>query len=390
MAICAATVMQLELRHLAALVAVADAGTISRAADDLGYTQSAVSQQIAALEKAVGGPVFERPGGPRPLRLTPAGDALLAHARTVLGQLRVAEADVRAVLAGDGGSLRVGSVQSAGTRIIPDVVRRFAAERPGVEILLRESTDPDELLARLLDGDLDVTFCELPIGVGPVETRVVLTDPIVLLVPAGSPEAAMEAVPVEHAVGLPLIGYRNPGCRALTRRPFDAIDGVDAADGGPRVRLPVRRQHDPAGLRRRGARLRARAVARRRHRRPRHHRRPPRARGRAAPARPGVAGGAPGAGVARPLRRDRRRGVRRHLGGLARTRCTDDVDGRRGRRRRPAPAVGDRGSTGPPPRSRPLVAAPARSSPCPTVPGCASAPRPSTAIPAVAPTPPTS
>ena len=60
----------LELRHLVALVAVADAGTISRAADELGYTQSAVSQQIAALEKAVGTSVFDRPGGPRPFRLT--------------------------------------------------------------------------------------------------------------------------------------------------------------------------------------------------------------------------------------------------------------------------------------------------------------------------------
>jgi DNA-binding transcriptional LysR family regulator len=218
--------MQLEVRHLTALVAVADHGSISKAAEELGYTQSAVSQQVAALEKAVGGPVFDRPGGPRPLTLTAAGDALLAHARTVLAQLRAAEADLEAVLAGEGGRLRVGTVQSAGTRILPDVLRRFHAERPGVEIQLREASDPDDLLALLVDGELEVTFCELPVPPGPFETTLVLTDPIVLLTPADSPEAAMASVPIEHAAGLPMIGYRNTSCRTITGR---ALDGASTA-----------------------------------------------------------------------------------------------------------------------------------------------------------------
>ena len=74
----------LELRHLAALVAVADEGSFARAATALGFTQSAVSQQIAALEKVVGLPVFDRPKGPRPAELTPAGRLLLTHARRTL------------------------------------------------------------------------------------------------------------------------------------------------------------------------------------------------------------------------------------------------------------------------------------------------------------------
>ena len=68
---------ELELRHLVALDAVATEGTFARAAERLGYTQSAVSQQIAALERAVGEKVFDRPGGPRAVELTPFGAELL-------------------------------------------------------------------------------------------------------------------------------------------------------------------------------------------------------------------------------------------------------------------------------------------------------------------------
>ena len=120
----------LELRHLVALVAVADAGTISRAAEELGYTQSAVSQQIAALEKAVGAPVFDRPGGPRPLRLTEPGEALLAHARAVLAPAARRRGRRPGGARRRAGRLRVGTVQSAGTRILP--VGRCAASTPSV------------------------------------------------------------------------------------------------------------------------------------------------------------------------------------------------------------------------------------------------------------------
>jgi DNA-binding transcriptional LysR family regulator len=72
-----------ELRHLAALEAVASEGTFGRAAERLGYTQSAVSQQIAALERIVGGKLLDRPGGPRAVSLTDAGRLLLRHAEAI-------------------------------------------------------------------------------------------------------------------------------------------------------------------------------------------------------------------------------------------------------------------------------------------------------------------
>lgn len=208
----------LELRHLVALQAVAEHGTISRAADELGYTQSAVSQQIAGLERVVGAPVFERPGGPRPLLLTPVGGALLEHARTILGQLRQAEADVGAIVAGEQGSLRVGTVQSVGNRVLPDVLRGFALDRPGVQVHLRESHDPAELLALVEAGDLDATFCEQELAADRWHYQEVLVDPFVLAVPAASPEAMRDCMTPEEVAELPLIGYRSNLCTS-----YDAV-----------------------------------------------------------------------------------------------------------------------------------------------------------------------
>lgn len=76
--------MDFELRHLATLIAVDEEGSFGRAAAHLGYTQSSVSQQIAALERAVGGAVFDRTGGPKPVQLTPLGQVVLAHGRSLL------------------------------------------------------------------------------------------------------------------------------------------------------------------------------------------------------------------------------------------------------------------------------------------------------------------
>lgn len=215
--------MQLELRHLQALVAVVDAGTFGRAANALGYTQSAVSQQIAALEKAVGSPVFDRPGGPRPVRLTPAGQVLLSHARTVLGTLRTAEAELAAVVSGERGRLRVGTIQSVGTRVIPGILTRFAADRPGVEIVLREAHDPADLLTMVEAQDLDLTFVSGPdpaLVEGPFTIRPVLEDPFVLLAPAGGSWAGRSSVTLEEVATHPLIGNRNPTCSLQQQATF--------------------------------------------------------------------------------------------------------------------------------------------------------------------------
>src|SRR5437763_8454374 len=96
-----------ELRHLIALEAVAREGSFGRAATSLGYTQSAISQQIATLERSVGERLLERPGGPRAVTLTEAGAPLLRHAEAIVARLEAARADMASLRAGETGTLRV-------------------------------------------------------------------------------------------------------------------------------------------------------------------------------------------------------------------------------------------------------------------------------------------
>src|ERR1700755_2042729 len=105
-----------ELRHFAALQPLASESSFGRAAVKLGYTQSAVSQQIATLERIVGEKLVERPGGPRPGTLTEAGQLLLRHARVIVSRLQAAQSDLAALSAGEAGSLRVGIFQSVGAK----------------------------------------------------------------------------------------------------------------------------------------------------------------------------------------------------------------------------------------------------------------------------------
>src|SRR5262245_65622210 len=148
----------LELRHLVALKAVADEGAFGRAAQSLGYTQSAVSQQIAALERIVGARLIDRPGGPRPVTLTEAGRLLLSHAEGVTARLQAAQADLAALGAGDAGPLRIGTYQSVGAKILPTLLRTFCAEWPKVDITLLERTDDRDRLTLGQPGHRDLSL----------------------------------------------------------------------------------------------------------------------------------------------------------------------------------------------------------------------------------------
>jgi DNA-binding transcriptional LysR family regulator len=204
------------MRHLLALVAVVETGTFSRAAEQLGYTQSAVSQQVGTLERIVGTPLFERPGGPRPVRLTTAGEMLLTHARAVLARVSSAAADLRALASGEQGELRVGTLPSVGTKVLPRLLGTFRAEWPGIQIVLRESRDCAELIHAVETGDIDVTFLDIgPYETGPLEVHLLLDDPMMFLAPAGAPEARQRAVSITDIAHLPMIGTRNVACRQI-------------------------------------------------------------------------------------------------------------------------------------------------------------------------------
>lgn len=149
-----------ELRHLAALDAVATHGTFAAAAGALGYTQSSLSQQIATLERSVGGPLFDRPGGPRPARITPLGRLVLAEGRALLARDAAAREAVERFKAGEG-RVDVGTFQTVTNVLLPGVVSRLRAEQPRCDIRLFEDETDDPRV----EG-LDLLFFD---GPGPDE-----------------------------------------------------------------------------------------------------------------------------------------------------------------------------------------------------------------------------
>ena len=202
----------LDMRLIVTFDAVALEGTFGRAAERLGYTQSAVSQQIASLERVIGAKVFDRPGGPRPVELTPLGARLLEHGRSLLEQLdRVAD-DLDRFEAGDAGRLRVGTFQSISNTVLPQLIGAMRRELPNLEIVAFESDYDDVLHDRLESGDLDLSFV-----VGDVDsafdTRHLLNDPFRLLARPGQfpPGPVSAGVAGEE----PLIGQHENSCQLL-------------------------------------------------------------------------------------------------------------------------------------------------------------------------------
>ena len=206
--------MGVELRHFLALEAVAREGSFGKAARSLGYTQSAVSQQIAALERIVDQRLVERPGGPKPVSLTEAGRLLLKHADAIAARVAAAQADLAAFEDGAAGTLNVGVFQSVGQRILPELMSRYLREWPQLKVSLMESPNDEELLTQVERGELDVTFSDLPLPEGPFESLELMRDPYVLVVAADSPLAGRDTTPtVRELADLDLIGHKH--CRTI-------------------------------------------------------------------------------------------------------------------------------------------------------------------------------
>ncbi|MGH8866706.1 MAG: LysR family transcriptional regulator [Actinomycetes bacterium] len=187
-----------ELRHLTTMAAIVEEGTFGRAATRLGYTQSTVSQQIAALEKAVGGPVFDRPGGPKPVRLTPLGAVVLGEGRDLLAKADALAEAVDRFKAGDG-RIDIGTLQSVSNVILPTVVGRLREEHPGCEIRLSEEEPEDPQIA-----ELDLLFYDGRVD-GDVEHLKLLDDPYLLVVrPGDLPDGPVR---LEQLDGEPMVAW---------------------------------------------------------------------------------------------------------------------------------------------------------------------------------------
>jgi DNA-binding transcriptional LysR family regulator len=126
----------LDVKQLKVLREVAEQGSFSAAAEALSYTQPAVSQQIAALEKRAGATLVDRTS--RGVRLTDAGRALVEHADVVLARLSAAEAELEAIAGVRSGRLRLSSFPTAGASLLPPAIALFNARHPEVELSFAE------------------------------------------------------------------------------------------------------------------------------------------------------------------------------------------------------------------------------------------------------------
>jgi DNA-binding transcriptional LysR family regulator len=176
-----------QFRYLAALRAVKQEGSFRGAAERLGYVQSAISQHITRLEELVGRRLVERARGTTPVALTEAGELLAEHAEGILGRLRAARADLRALT--HDGSVRVGVCHGFGTTILPVALERLNGSTAEMSVMVSEGATDAAHFEPIEAGELDLAFAELPLRPGPFDHVALMSDPRCLVVPADHPLA---------------------------------------------------------------------------------------------------------------------------------------------------------------------------------------------------------
>jgi DNA-binding transcriptional LysR family regulator len=181
----------LDVKQLRVLKAVAEHGSFSAAADALSYTQPAISQQIAALEKSAGATLVDRTS--RGIHLTDAGRALVDHAGVVIARLAAAEAELEAIAGVRGGRVRLASFPTAGASLLPPAVARFTERHPEVELSFVEQ-EPEDAVQMLRAAELEVAVVfefhdlsqlEWDRLYGGVELHHLVDDPMYLALPRG-------------------------------------------------------------------------------------------------------------------------------------------------------------------------------------------------------------
>jgi molybdate transport repressor ModE-like protein len=197
-----------EFRHLAALESIATEGSFSAAAAKTGYSQSAISGQIATLERLIGVRLVKRIRGSRKVTLTLEGGRLLEHARAINARLNAARADIEQLEQNGAGGVRIGTFQSVSQTLLPDVVRGLTAD--GTPLTLREDTDVEHHVDMLRSGELDAAFVLLPLDDESVETIELLRDPWVLVVRTDHPLVwKQRPASADDISNLPLIAFEQ-------------------------------------------------------------------------------------------------------------------------------------------------------------------------------------
>ncbi|MDX6657312.1 MAG: hypothetical protein QOH62_2105 [Solirubrobacteraceae bacterium] len=222
----------LDLRRLRLLRELKERGTIAAVADALHFTPSAVSQQLAMLERETGVRLLERAG--RGVRLTDPALVLIGHADALLERAALAEADLAAATDTVTGRARIAGFQSVALRIALPAMEELARNAPRLRCELVEA-EPEQALPALALGDVDLVLGDewqhqpwrLPIG---VQRHELLRDPVHLVLPARHPIARRhrDAVPLGELAGEAwTTGHAGMGWEEMTQRTCRALGGFD-------------------------------------------------------------------------------------------------------------------------------------------------------------------
>jgi DNA-binding transcriptional LysR family regulator len=207
----------MELRHLRYFLAVAEELNFSRAALRLHIAQPPLSQQIRQLEEELGLQLFER--GSRPLRLTEAGRFFKTEAVEVLAKLDQAVLGTRRIARGDVGWLGIGYVGSAMALLLPQALRRFHTEHPGVEVLLFEMLNTDQAEA-LNDRRIHVGFIRPSLNHEELIEETLYDEPMVIAMPVDHPMATRETVAIAELAEEPIVLYGGRTARNVIGSDF--------------------------------------------------------------------------------------------------------------------------------------------------------------------------
>ena len=223
--------MALALRQLAYFVAVAEHGNLTRAAGELRLAQPSLSTQLRRLERELGVELFERL--PRGVRLTHAGDALLAVARQTLADVDQMRRTAHALTDPGGGTLRVGATPALSGVLLPAALTRFHAAHPGVALRFVEAGS-EHLVGQLERDEVDLALVVLPVPQQAVRTRVLAEEDVVLAVGPGHALRRRRRIRIDELSRTPLVlpreGYSirtsvMTACRRAGYEPVVACDG---------------------------------------------------------------------------------------------------------------------------------------------------------------------
>lgn len=202
--------MKLESRQLRYFVAVAEELHFGRAAERLHMSQPPLSQQIRQLERQLGAQLFERTQ--RSVKITAAGEVLLAQALVILGKLDITVELVHSAARGEAGLLRLGYTAASAYKLVPAVMRAYKQRYPAVEVTLHELLSTEQLV-EMSERRLDVGLVR-PFSARPkLIAEKLIQEPLILALPAGHPLAGLQAVELHKLQGLPFIGFTATAAR---------------------------------------------------------------------------------------------------------------------------------------------------------------------------------